>query len=226
MKKLLVFSLGLGLAFTSCETDTVSEEIPAQENLRSGEKSLPNSSFKIHEPDWLEGPGAEIHEPDWMEGPVANIHQPDWIAALAWFECGENYTGHPNLSINKNNPSSYSSPEDGIVSLKNLNIGGDLYFCGLLATENTVNIHRAGEFNLAGEMMIGSIEEPADLVINSGAHLNFAGTIIVTGNLIINPGATVEIYGEGEEEVIFVGGTTEISEDANVVDHREHTHEH
>ncbi len=223
-KNLQILSLALGLAFIGCQTENISEDIHTEDVSLSGEK-ISNSNFKIHEPLFVDGPGATIHEPIWIEGPSANIHEPIWIAEMAWFECGEDYTGAPNLTVNKNNPAAYSSSENGMVSLKNLNVGGNLSFCGLLAVENTVNIHRAGEFDFVGEMMIGTVEEPADLVINSGAHLNFAGNIIVTGDLIINKGATVEILGEGHDQVFTVGGNTEISEHAIFVDHREHDHD-
>ena len=225
-KKILILALSLGLGFSSCQTESVSEDVQTEDLSIAKEKSRTAVDTKIHEPVWLEGPGAAIHEPDWLEGPTANIHVPDWIAAMAWFQCGDEYTGDLNLTVNKNNPASYSSPEDGMVNLKNLNVGGELSFCGLLAIENTVNIHRAGVFQLAGEMVVGTKEKPADLVINSGAHLNFAGKITVSGDLIINRGATVEIYGEGEGEVLTVGGNIQISEDAIIEDHREHTHEH
>lgn len=225
-KKILILALSLGLGFSSCQTENVPEDVQTEDLSIAKEKNRTEVGLKIHEPDWVEGPGAAIHEPDWLEGPSANIHIPDWIAAMAWFQCGDEYTGNLHLTVNKNNPASYSSPEEGMVNLKNLNVGGDLSFCGYLTAENTVNIHRAGVFDFVGEMMIGTVEEPADLVINSGAHLNFAGTVIVTGDLIINRGATVEIYGEGEEEVFIVGGNTQISENAIIEDHREHTHDH
>lgn len=225
-KKILILALSLGLGFSSCQTENVSEDVQTEDLSITKEKQHSAVGIKIHVPDWLEGPGATIHIPDWLEGPSANIHVPDWIAAMAFFECGDEYTGDLNLTVNKNNPGSYSSPEDGSLNLKNLNVGGELSFCGLLAVENTVNIHRAGVFNYVGEMVIGTVDKPADLVITSGAHLNFAGNIIVTGDLIVNPGATIEIHGEGDGEVFAVGGDTEISEDAIIEDHREHTHEH
>lgn len=233
-KKLLMLSLGLGIFLVGCQSDSVSEDMQTPEDLASQEVKKsdlskihePGFTTTIHEPGLVDGPGAEIHEPGWMEGPGTNIHEPPRIAGLAWFSCGENYTGSDNLTINKNNPSAYSSAEDDWVALKNLNVGGDLSFCGFLAVENTVNIHRAGVFDFAGEMFIGTEEVPADLVINSGAHLNFAGKIIVTGDLIINRGATVEIYGDLDDEVFEVGGNIEVSEDAIFEDKREHDDEH
>lgn len=233
-KKVLMLSLGLGIFLVGCQADPVSEDIQTSKDLASQEVKKSNLSkihepgftTTIHEPGLVEGPGANIHEPGWMDGPESNIHEPGWVAELAWFSCGEDYTGSANLTINKNNPSAYSSSEDDMVALKNLNVGGDLSFCGLLAVENTVNIHRAGVFDFAGEMFIGTEEEPADLVINSGAHLNFAGKIIITGDLIINRGATVEIYGEGEDAVFEIGGDIEVSEDAIIEDKRDHDHEH
>lgn len=224
-KKFLILALSLGLGLTSCQTEKISEDVQPEDLSVTEEKKKTDTDLKIHEPEWMEGPQAAIHEPEWMEGPQANIHEPEWVAAQAWFPCGEDYTGSSNLTVNKNNPADYSSPEDNFVNLKNLNIGGDLSFCGLLAVENTVNIHRAGVFDFVGEMMVGTGEKPSDLVINSGAHLNMAGQIIVTGDLIINRGATVEIYGEGET-VFVVGGNIIISEDAIFENHREHTHEH
>ncbi len=227
-KKFLILCLGAGLFFTSCQTETLSEDTQTQDLSIAKEKTSNDLTSKFHEPDWLQGPSADFHEPDWLQTPGANFHEPDWIAGLAWFECGDKYTGDANLTVNKNNPGAYSTSadgEEGMLNLQNLNVGGDLSICGLLSVENTVNIHRAGQFYFAGEMVIGTEEEPADLVINNGGHLNFAGKIIVTGDLIVNRKGTIEIFG-GEDEVLVVSGEVIISDEAKVEDHRDHTHNH
>ena len=225
-KNLLIVSLSLGLAFTACQTDNVSEEIQLKDSSLATVENCEVSASKIHEPTFLDGPGAAIHEPTWLEGPTTNIHEPPLVSEMSWFDCGDDYTGGPNLNINKNNPSSYSSAETGVITLKNLNVGGDLRLCGNYSVANTVNIHRAGEFEFVGEMMIGTKEEPADLVINSGAHLDFAGKIIVTGDLIINKGATVRMFAGHDGFPFTVGGESNISASAFVEDHRDHEHQH
>lgn len=207
-KKFLILSLFCGLAFTSCQQDNIDEEIQTENLSVMDGDSKSDINTKIHEPDWLIGPGAQIHEPDWLNGPVLNIHEPDWMVGIT-LDCGDDYDGSKSLVITRNNSAAYRSAEDTRVELKNLNIGGELNFCGLLLVENTVNIHRAGVFDFAGEMFIGTEEKPADLVITSGAHLNFAGKIYVTGDLIIEKGAEVHA---GLASEIIVAGDTYISE--------------
>ena len=229
-KKFLILCLGAGLFFTSCQTETISEDVASEDLSIFKEKTATQVDSKFHTgPDWIIGPGAYFHKPDWIDGPTANFHKPDWLAELAFFECGEDYTGDTNLTVTQNSPAEYSSPNSGeAVKLKNLNVGGSLGFCGLLTVENDVNLRRNAEFHFAGEMMIGTPEEPADLIINNGAHLDLAGKVIVTGNLIINNRGTLEIYG-GEGEVMVVGGEVEIADISRVVDHREggdHDHDH
>lgn len=219
-KKFAILCLGAGLFFTSCQTENISEDVTSEEVSILKEKTATQVDSKFHRPDWIVGPGAEFHEPDWIDGPTANFHRPDWIAELAWFQCGDEYDGRANLTVNKNNEAAYSSPDSGeAVKLKNLNVGGKLDFCGLLTVENDVNLHRNAEFNFAGEMMIGTEDEPADLVINNGAHFDFAGKVYVTGNLVVNHQGTMEIYG-GEGEVLMVGGEIIMADVVKVVDHR------
>ncbi|MCP9199158.1 hypothetical protein MKO06_04510 [Gramella sp. GC03-9] len=227
-KKFLILCLGAGMFFTSCQTDTISEDVISEEHSILKEKTSTQVDSKFHTgPDWIVGPGAELHEPDWITEPGANFHTgPDWIVDLAFFACGDEYDGKANLTVNKNNEAAYSSAESGeAVKLKNLNVGGKLDFCGLLSVENDVNLHRNAEFRLAGEMMIGTPEEPADLIINNGAHFDIAGKVYVTGNLIINHKGTLEIFG-GEGEVMIVGGEIQLADVIHFVDHRDHDHDH
>ncbi|MUP44994.1 hypothetical protein E0K83_04455 [Gramella sp. BOM4] len=229
-KKLLILCLGAGMFFTSCQTDNLSEDVVSEENAVLKEKTTTQVDSKFHTgPDWIVGPGAQWHEPPaWITEPGAYFHTgPDWIVDLAFFTCGGEYDGKANLTVNKNNEAAYSSATSGeALALKNLNVGGKLDFCGLLTVENDVNLHRNAEFRFAGEMMIGTPEEPADLIINHGAHFDIAGTIYVTGNLIVNHKGTLEIYGG---EGMMVAGDIEMAEVVQVVDHREggdHDHDH
>lgn len=187
-----MLALVSGLFFSSCQTEDVSEATTSNDLNAKIEKtkSNPQVSVKIHEPVWLDGPGAYIHEPV-------------FLSKNSFFECGPLYDGGPTLTVTRNSEISYTSGTDNIVELKNLGIGGDFYFCGELAVENTVNVHWAGVFNMAGELTVGTHEKPADLVITHGGHLNLMGHVVVTGDLILNDGATIAYKEGNSEEVDF-----------------------
>lgn len=221
-KKILILCLSAGALFTSCQSESVSEEIQSENVTLAGEKTAGDLNSKWHYPDYLEGPGATYSEPTWSTGPTPTWHTPDWTIANALNACnGENnvYDGSANLTVNSSSDLlSYKSGETA-TQLKNLNIGGELAFCGYLEVENTVNVRRSGEFAFSGEMMIGSEEAPADLVINRGAHLHLSGTVYISGDLIINPFAEVNIH--GDNEVVFVvAGEVYIDEKAEINDYR------
>ncbi|APG60698.1 hypothetical protein [Christiangramia salexigens] len=211
-KKLLILSLASGLFFTSCQKDEISEETQTEAVINAEAKSNSDLDGKIHEPDWMEGPGAQIHEPDWMEGPGTSIHTPEWTVE-SWFECAEESEIPANLVVPSNKEASYSAIENATF-LNKINVGGTLNVCGFVASTNTVNLHRGGVFNFVGDMYIGSEEEPADLVINYGSHFNFAGNVMITGDLIVNNGGTLEQMGDHAE--IMVGGDIIYAEGAIV----------
>lgn len=195
-KRLLFFGLSLGLALTSCQTENVTEELEPQEVSILKEKTSNGPTTKIHDPDWM----IAIHNPDWM---IA-IHNPDWmLQGYASCEGLEEYTGPKNLVV----PHS-AEPQlfGGITSVNHLNVGGILSVCGGLDVKGAAKIHNSGELTVVGMMVVGTEEEPQDLVINNKAHLNMNGTLIVTGNLILNRGATLDFNNDLEHNNLIVEG--------------------
>lgn len=219
-KKLLVLGLIAGLAFIGCQTETVSDQVQTEELSISKEKTKTEITTKIHNPDWM----IAIHNPDWM---IA-IHNPDWmLEGYASCEGLEEYTGSESLSV----PHS-AEPRlfGGITKLKNLSVGGMLSICGGLDVEGSARIHNSGELTVVGMMMVGSNEQPQDLIINNKSHLNMNGTLIVTGNLILNRGATLEFNNDLEHNNLIVEGEI-IRDDYSFLsgqynDHSEHEHTH
>ena len=220
-KKLLVLGLSLGMAFTACQTESVSEDIQTEELSISKEKTKTEVTTKIHNPDWM----IAIHNPDWM---IA-IHNPDWmIEGHASCEGLPEYDGSKNLTIpHSSDPQTYG----GLVELNKLNVGGMLTVCGGLDVEKSVNIRHSGELSLVGIMMVGTNEEPQDLTINYGGHLNLNGTLIVTGDLILNNGSTMEFNNDldhnnliVEGEIIMENPEQEIG--GEFTNHSDHDHEH
>lgn len=214
-KKLLILGLAAGLTLGSCQKEDVSESLQT-ETLSAGSKTLEAKQTETFTST------SRIHEPVFRSGDLgAYIHEPVFLGAEGFFECGDLYEGGQNLIVNKYDGEtlSYSSGEEAL-ELKKLVVGDDLNLCGDFAVENTVNIRWAGVLQLFGEMTIGSDEKPTDLVINHGGHLNLMGHVHVSGDLIVNDGATIEFMGEDPDaNMISVGGNIEISENAIIKDH-------
>lgn len=230
-KKILIFCLSAGVLFTSCQSDSVSEEIQSEEFLIAKEKTANDVNAKWHFPDYMEGPQAETSEPSWSTGPTPAWHTPDWTIEAAEEACsGDIYSGPANLTVNPSSELvSFTSGQEHCIKLTNLNVGGKLAFCGFMTVKNSVNIRRSAEFGVSGGMYIGTEETPANLVINRGSHFHVSGQIIVTGDLIINPYAEINLYGE-DGPVFIVGGDILIDEKAEIYDHRtegdDHDHDH
>ncbi len=197
--------LGLvtGLLFSSCQTEDVSEAASSNDLNAKVEKtkSAPEVDSKIHEPVFNDGPSAQIHEPV-------------WFSKNGFEECNDfpEYNGGKTLTVNQNADETYH----GNFDFKNLNIGGTLWYCGVINVENTVNVHWAGVFNFIGEIFIGTEEVPSDLIINHGGHLNLYGHVDVSGDFVMNDGATLHFLG-GDPEMFFIEVDGDIIIDDNVV---------
>jgi hypothetical protein len=234
--KLVMLSLGLGLFLTGCQIEGPAEDIQMN-NATSEIQKESNFTNKIHTPEWM----AAIHNPEWMiaiHTPewMAAIHTPEWmmeihnpewmVAEIAVCEDLPEYDGDKNLVVNSK---SHEEVYGGIIEVDKLNAGGELAVCGTLKINKSANIHHAGEVTMVGMMMVGSQEEPKDLTINHGGHLNMHGILIVTGDLILNSGATLEFNQDIEHNNLIVEGEIIRAEDAIVrgefVDHSDHQHE-
>lgn len=202
-KRLLMIGLVSGLLFSSCQTEDVSEAgQPNNLNAKIEKtKSGPTVTSKIHEPVFLDGPSAAIHEPD-------------WFGINGYEECDDfpEYEGGKTLNVTRNEDETYH----GDVDFKNINVGGNLWYCGIINVENTVNIHWAGVFNFIGEMVVGTEEKPSDLVITHGGHLNLFGHIVVSGDFVMEDGATLHFLG-GDPEMFYIEVDGDILIDENTV---------
>lgn len=109
------------------------------------------------------------------------------------------YQGNANLNTNSNEVMEYS----GATSLKNVNIGGQLTFCGSLAIENSLNLNSGGLFMMNGSFVFGQYNRNNTLSINSNATLRISGSVVIYGDLNLNSGATLEFVGEANSVTIF-----------------------
>ncbi len=176
-KKLLFLGLGLGLFLTGCETDTVSEDITTETS--SAVKESKTSTTKIHEPVFLQG----IHEPVFLKNGFEDC------------DIFPVYDGPKDLHVGKGEAMDFSEH----THLENLRVAGELNICGEIETEKNTVIRRNGEMTTVGLAIIGSEEEPKDLIINYGGHFNINGVLIVTGDLILNSGATLQFLNDDLE---------------------------
>jgi hypothetical protein len=209
-KNLLFLSLGLGLFLTGCQTEPVSEEYN-QENIsavKTGEKGTIN---RIHEPVFMEG----IHEPVFLKNGFEDC------------DLFPEYDGNTSLNVMKGQTFDFSKQ----VQLENLRVAGDLNICGEIAIEKNTIIRRNGVMTTVGLMIVGTEESPKDLVINYGGHLNINGVLIVTGDLILNTGATLDYINDDlEHNYLWVMGEVREAEYSflrgayNVYTEEEHSH--
>ena len=176
-KKLLFLGLGLGLFLTGCETDSVSEDITTETS--SAVKESKTSTTKIHEPVFLQG----IHEPVFLKNGFEDC------------DIFPVYDGPKDLHVGKGEAMDFSEH----THLENLRVAGELNICGEIETEKNTVIRRNGDMTTVGLAIIGSEEEPKDLIINYGGHFNINGVLIVTGDLILNSGATLQFLNDDLE---------------------------
>ncbi|MFV8225453.1 hypothetical protein [Christiangramia aquimixticola] len=209
-KNLLFLSLGLGLFLTGCQTEPVSEEYN-QENIsavKTGEKGAIN---RIHEPVFIEG----IHEPVFLKNGFEDC------------DLFPEYDGLTSLNVMKGQSFDFSKK----VELENLRVAGDLNICGEIQIEKNAVIRKNGVMTTVGLMVVGTEDSPKDLVINYGGHLNINGVLIVTGDLILNTGATLDYINDDlEHNYLWVMGEIRQAEYSflrgtyNVYTEDEHSH--
>ncbi|MDR5591236.1 hypothetical protein [Christiangramia sp. SM2212] len=212
-KKLLMLGLGLGVFLVGCQSDPVTEDLQSEEV--SAVKNVKETNVnKIHEPGFI---GA-IHEPGFLKNGFEDCD----IFPI--------YEGSKDLHVAKGEVMDFSDH----THLENLRVAGELNICGEIETEKNAIIRRNGEMTTVGLAIIGSEEEPKDLVINYGGHFNINGALVVTGDLIINTGGTLQFLNDDLEhnylwvmgeirqaEYSFMQGAYNVYEE----DH-DHDHEH
>ncbi|PRY89993.1 hypothetical protein [Mongoliibacter ruber] len=109
------------------------------------------------------------------------------------------YTGNQNLNVNSNQSMAIS----GSNAFKNVNIGGDLVYCGSMSVENSLNLNSGGLFEMNGSFAFGQYRKNNTLSINSGAVFRVHGSVVFYGDLNLNSGATIEFVGEGNSITIY-----------------------
>lgn len=109
------------------------------------------------------------------------------------------YTGNANLNVNSNDNFRYS----GSASFQNVNIGGNLLFCGSMAVQNNMNLNSNGVFEMNGTFAFGQYQKNNTLSINSNAVLRISGSAVFYGDLNLNSGATIEFVGSGNSITIY-----------------------
>jgi hypothetical protein len=109
------------------------------------------------------------------------------------------YSGNANLNVNSNQELGYA----GAAALKNVNVGGELTFCGSLTVENSMNLNSGGLFQMNGTFVFGQFNRNNTLSINSNATLRISGEVVIYGNLNLNSGATIEFVGQSDKITIF-----------------------
>ncbi|WP_026970182.1 hypothetical protein [Algoriphagus terrigena] len=121
------------------------------------------------------------------------------------------YTGSSNLNVNGNEKMAFS----GAASLKNVNVGGELLFCGSMAIESSLNVNSNGIVQVVGSFAFGQYKKNTSLNINSNSYLKLSGSSVIYGDLRLNSGATLEFVGEGN--TITVYGDVTINSGAKII---------
>jgi hypothetical protein len=121
------------------------------------------------------------------------------------------YTGSSNLNVNSNEKMAFA----GAASLKNVNVGGELLFCGSLAIESSLNVNSNGVVQVVGSFAFGQYKKNTSLNINSNSYLKLTGSTVIYGDLRLNSGATLEFVGSGN--TITVYGDVTINSGAKII---------
>ena len=133
------------------------------------------------------------------------------------------YTGGDWLNVNANETLEYA----GTKSLKGINVGHVLSWCGVLTASEGVNVNSKATFNMFGDFFQGSQSNPGNsLIINDGATLNLKGNLTAYGNVTLNSNANwviegnVTIFGDvminQGAKITFVGNNSKITIQGNV----------
>lgn len=181
-----MLGLGLGVFLVGCQSDPVTENLPSEEiSVVKGVKE--SNVNKIHEPGFMGG----IHEPGFLK---SGFEDCDIFPA---------YEGPADLHVLKGESFDYGQE----VQVENLRVAGELNICGEINTQKDAVIRKNGVVTTVGLAIIGTEEKPKDLVINYGGHFEINGALVVTGDLIINTGGTLQFLNNDlEHNYLWVMG--------------------
>ncbi|MEO4005730.1 hypothetical protein [Flavobacterium sp. CAU 1735] len=111
-----------------------------------------------------------------------------------------NYPGDQWLNVNSGQDLKYK----GSASVQGVNVNANLTFCGSMAVSQGLNINSGGVFYMKGTLAQGQANNPyQSLNINSNAKLKVEGSVVIYGNLVLNSGATLEFVGSGSSITIY-----------------------
>jgi len=192
--KFISFCFIAALAFTSCQSDTSSENPEEVLETQSSIKEKKHDTNKIHICCPLEGEpdeGYRLHEPGFFQGALANC------------DTYLHYNGGEKLMIIEDAPKSYH----GEIEVSNIELFDQLNICGTLNVREDVQVNYAGVFNLGGQMIT-----QGDVKVIYGGHLVVEGNVLIEGDLILGKGATLEFL--GADSTIEVLGKAKISKKA------------
>lgn len=110
------------------------------------------------------------------------------------------YTGSNWLNVNSNETKQYQ----GAAALTGVNVNANLTWCGSLSVSQGLNVNSGGVFYMRGALAQGSVFNPYNsLNVNSNATLKIEGSVVVYGNMVLNSGAKLEFVGSGSSITIF-----------------------
>ncbi len=121
------------------------------------------------------------------------------------------YSGNSNLNVNSNERMAFA----GAASLKNVNVGGELLYCGSLAVESSLNVNSNGVMQVVGSFAFGQYKKNTAINVNSKSYLKLSGSTVIYGDLRLNSGATLEFVGEGNTITIY--GDVTINSGAQII---------
>lgn len=97
------------------------------------------------------------------------------------------YKGGEWLNVNSGENLNYQ----GSASLQGVNVNQNLTFCGSLSVAQGINVNSGSIFTMKGSMAQGNYHNPY-LSFNVNGTLKIDGSIVIYGNLILNSGAKLE----------------------------------
>lgn len=110
------------------------------------------------------------------------------------------YSGSAWLNVNSGETKQYQ----GAAALTGVNVNANLTWCGSLSVSQGINVNSGGVFYMKGSLAQGSVLTPYNsLNVNSNATLKIEGSVVVYGNMVLNSGAKLEFVGSGSSITIF-----------------------
>ena len=107
------------------------------------------------------------------------------------------YTGGEWLNVNSGENLNYQ----GSASLQGINVNQNLTFCGSLSVSQGLNVNSGGVFTMKGSMAQGNYNNPY-LSLNVNGTFKIDGSVVIYGNLILNSGARLE-FASGSSITVY-----------------------